>query len=107
MIIERKRKRKESKQDFRISKAICRITVCSFPKTAGGRPTEDEFLGRGQHIKREGDFILVSFALQPAQECGSVKHGFDQRNRRVVASQEELASKCDPIENTVIGNTRQ
>jgi hypothetical protein len=34
-------------------------------KWHGGR-TEDEFLRRGEHVQREGDFILVFFELHPA-----------------------------------------
>jgi hypothetical protein len=29
--------------------------------------TEDELFGRRQHVQREGDFILVALALEPAQ----------------------------------------
>lgn len=36
--------------------------------------TENEFLGRSHHVQRKGDFVLVSFALQPAQHTGRVEH---------------------------------
>lgn len=29
--------------------------------------TEDEFLGRGQHVQGEGDLVLVALALEPAE----------------------------------------
>lgn len=29
---------------------------------------EDEFLRRRQHVQREGDFVLVPLALEPAEE---------------------------------------
>ena len=36
--------------------------------------TENELLRRRQHVQREGDFVLVSLALEPAQHGGWVKH---------------------------------
>ena len=36
--------------------------------------TEDEFLGRGEHVEGEGDFVLVAFALEPAEEGVSSQH---------------------------------
>ena len=29
--------------------------------------TEDELFRRRQHVEREGDFVLVAFALEPAE----------------------------------------
>lgn len=40
----------------------------------GGRSTKNELLGRGEHVKGEGDFILVALALKPAEEGRSVEH---------------------------------
>jgi hypothetical protein len=37
--------------------------------------TKDEFLGRGQHVEREGDFVLVFFELEPAEDGGEVGFG--------------------------------
>ena len=39
-----------------------------------GIRTEDEFLGWREHVERECDFVLVAFALEPAEEGGCVKH---------------------------------
>ena len=36
--------------------------------------TKNEFLGRSKHVQREGDFVLVALALQPADEGGDVEH---------------------------------
>lgn len=36
--------------------------------------TKDELLCRCQHVQREGDFVLVSLALEPAQHGGWVQH---------------------------------
>lgn len=38
------------------------------------RRTEDEFLHWREHVERECHFILIAFALEPAEEGGSVKH---------------------------------
>ncbi len=38
------------------------------------RRTEDEFLCGGHHVEREGEFILVSLSLQPADDVGHVQH---------------------------------
>ena len=42
-------------------------------KEKGGR-TEYKLLRRRKHIQGEGDFVLVAFALEPAQEAGGVGH---------------------------------
>lgn len=39
-----------------------------------GKRTEYELLGRRKHVKGEGDFILVPFALEPAEQGGDVGH---------------------------------
>ena len=39
-----------------------------------GGHTKYEFLGRRKHVEREGDFILISFALKPAEESGGIEH---------------------------------
>lgn len=36
--------------------------------------TEDELLGRCEHVERECDFILVAFALQPSDQFRGIKH---------------------------------
>lgn len=47
----------------------------------GGRGvrTEDEFLGRGQHVQRECNLVLVALALEPAQQGGRVEHCGDEK----------------------------
>lgn len=35
--------------------------------------TEDEFLGRRKHVKREGHFILVLLLLHPFREIGRLR----------------------------------
>jgi hypothetical protein len=37
--------------------------------------TEDEFLSRGEHVQGEGDFVLVFFELEPAEEGGEIVFG--------------------------------
>lgn len=44
-----------------------------------GRRTENKFLGGRQHVQREGDFVLVAFALEPAEEGVCVEHGVNLR----------------------------
>lgn len=39
-----------------------------------GDHTENEFLGRREHVEGERDFILISFALEPAEEIGGIEH---------------------------------
>ena len=39
-----------------------------------GDYTEDELFGRCEHVEREGYFVLVALALQPADEGGDVEH---------------------------------
>ena len=39
-----------------------------------GRGTEDELLGRSEHVEGEGNFVLVTLALEPAEEGCCVKH---------------------------------
>jgi hypothetical protein len=36
--------------------------------------TEDEFLGRCQHVQTEGNLILVSLTLEPAESGGDQRH---------------------------------
>ena len=38
-----------------------------------GARTQDELLRRGQHVQREGDFVLVPLALEPFEEGGWVE----------------------------------
>ena len=40
----------------------------------GGVRTKNEFLSRGEHVEGEGDFVLIAFALEPAEEGGEVEH---------------------------------
>ena len=40
-----------------------------------GERTEDELFRRGEHVKREGDFVLVAFALQPSNQVRGIQHG--------------------------------
>lgn len=50
-------------------------------KTGQLERTEDELLGRSQHVQRKGDFILVSLALEPAEEGGRVEHCGDEEGK--------------------------
>jgi len=36
--------------------------------------TKDNLLGGRKHVKRECDFVLIAFALKPADEGGEVEH---------------------------------
>ena len=36
--------------------------------------TEYKLFRRRKHVQREGDFVLVAFALQPVEEAGGVDH---------------------------------
>lgn len=38
-----------------------------------GERTEDELLGRGQHVQGEGDLVLVIFLLQPLHETSRLE----------------------------------
>jgi hypothetical protein len=40
--------------------------------------TKEKLLSRSQHVKRERDFVLVAFALEPAEESGRVEHGSEE-----------------------------
>lgn len=37
-----------------------------------GKRTEDDFLRRRKHVKRESDLVLVAFALQPSNQVRGV-----------------------------------
>ena len=69
MIIERKRKRNES-----VSQGLLSVYIRGKGRV-GGESTEDEFLRGREHVEGKGDFVLVAFALEPAEEGGCVEHG--------------------------------
>jgi hypothetical protein len=66
--MDRKRKRMESRN----CEVISKWHNCSIEHKADRALTEDELFGRCQHVQRKGDFILVAFALEPAQQRGGV-----------------------------------
>lgn len=82
MIIEMKRKRKESAKKYVVSDNIMMPNGRSDGKrkSLGGlvvgklQLTEDEFLCRREHVKGEGDFVLIAFPLKPAEQSGRVAH---------------------------------
>ena len=40
--------------------------------------TENKLLSGRQHVQREGDFVLVALALEPAEQGGRVEHGGEE-----------------------------
>ena len=77
MLMERKRKRKEStrgcQRQYMLPWDLTQTGVFGL-ESAKREPTENELLGRCEHVEREGDFILISFALEPAEESGGIEH---------------------------------
>jgi len=69
--MERKRKRKES---IEVTGLLATSDSCFRAKVQEGMLTEDELLGRRKHVEGECDFILVAFALEPAEKAGRVEH---------------------------------
>ena len=49
--------------------------LAGFGGMDSGTHTEDELLGRRQHVEREGDLVLVAFALQPSDQIRGIPHG--------------------------------
>ena len=76
MIIERNRNRKESVKRWPISGR-----PSNFEMERGGcigYHTKDELLGRRKHIKRECDFVLIAFALEPTEKGRCVEHSAER-----------------------------
>lgn len=50
------------------------VVFAVFPSMCGGmgNRTEDELLRRREHVEGEGDFVLVVFLLEPADEGGGL-----------------------------------
>lgn len=61
IVMESRRNRRES-----VESAIVAASI--------GWLTEDEPLGRGQHVQRNGDLILVLLPLQPLQQVRRLVH---------------------------------
>jgi hypothetical protein len=61
---------REEEEEYRV---CCGVLAESETGGIGGR-TEDELLGARQHVQREGDFVLVSLALEPTEQRGRVEH---------------------------------
>lgn len=47
----------------------------------GKKRTEDELLGRCEHVERERDLILVALALQPRKQIRRIQHGRKERRK--------------------------
>lgn len=70
MIMDRKRKRNESVGSWHGQRCAAEARGI----VGEGRRTEDEFLGRCEHVEGKGHFVLVAFALQPANQVRRVEH---------------------------------
>lgn len=72
-------------------------------RTGQAGRTEDDLLGRREHVERKGDFVLVILQEQPAEEAGEdggrrrLRHGGLSRECRVSSVESGRVDKIGEV----------